>query len=145
MYPASCWNLKGPCPCHHQHCSTCSSDLMSEPCLFISSLTLYWCWHSCLPVHPWLGNIFKRHTQKSKIESGVCELLGSSYHLCWFCVSKKNEKFCIVHNLQPLNAIMIRNVGVSQNVEPYAEHCAEWVIYTIGDSHVSYDHMPLAE
>ena len=36
-----------------------------------------------------------------------------SYHRChWFCVAKKNGGFRIVHDLQPLNKVSIRDAGL---------------------------------
>ena len=81
---------------------------------------------------------------KSKIASGMYEPSGSSYRSRWFCVPKKNGKFRIVHDLQPLNAVTIKDAGLPPNVEPYAEHCTGWAIYSMGDLYVSYDHAPIA-
>ena len=44
---------------------------------------------------------------KSKIASGTYEPSSSSYRLHWFCVPKKNRKFQIVHDFQPLNAVTV--------------------------------------
>jgi len=82
---------------------------------------------------------------KMKIDSGVYEPSGSSYRSRWFCVPKKNGKFRIVHDLQPLNAVTIKDAGIPPNIEPYAEHCAGRSIYTMGDLYVGYDHAPIAE
>ena len=81
---------------------------------------------------------------KSKIASGTYEPSGSSYRSWWFCVPKKNGKFRIVHDLQPLNTVTIKDVGLPPNVEPYAEHCAGRAIYLMGDLYIGYDHAPIA-
>ena len=81
---------------------------------------------------------------KNKIASGTYEPSGSSYRSRWFCVPKKNGKFRIVHDLQPLNAVTIKDAGLPPNVEPYAEHCAGRAIYSLGDLYVGYDHAPIA-
>ena len=57
---------------------------------------------------------------------------------------KKNGKFWIVHDLQPLNVVTIKDVGLPPNVEPYAEHCAGRAIYSMGDLYVGYNHAPIA-
>lgn len=77
---------------------------------------------------------------KDKIASGTYEPSGSSYRSQWFCVPKKNGSFRIVHDLQPLNAITIKDAGVPPNVEPYAEHAAGRAIYTLGDLFTGFDH-----
>ena len=81
---------------------------------------------------------------KEKIASGTYEPSGSSYRLHWFCVPKKNGKFRIVHDLQPLNAVTIKDAGLPPNVEPYAEQCMGRAIYSMGDLYVGYDHVPIA-
>ncbi|KAG9223332.1 hypothetical protein CCMSSC00406_0008936 [Pleurotus cornucopiae] len=61
---------------------------------------------------------------KSKIDAGVYEPCQSSYRGRWFCVLKKNGSLRIVHDLQPLNAVSIRDAGllpiIDDFVEPYA-------------------------
>ena len=81
---------------------------------------------------------------KNMIVSGMYEPSGSSYRSCWFCIPKKNGMFQIMHDLQPLNVVMIKDAGLPPNVEPYAEHCARRAIYLMGDLYVGYNHTPLA-
>ncbi|KIJ58680.1 hypothetical protein HYDPIDRAFT_102197, partial [Hydnomerulius pinastri MD-312] len=61
---------------------------------------------------------------KLKIQAGVYELCQSAYQSKWFCVVKKNGKLRIVHDLQPLNKVSIRDAGqlpsIDNFVEPYA-------------------------
>jgi len=82
---------------------------------------------------------------KTKIDSDVYEPSGSSYRSCWFCVPQKNGKFQIVHDLQPLNTVTIKDAGMPPNIELYVEHCAGRAIYTLGDLYVGYDHAPIVE
>jgi len=49
---------------------------------------------------------------REKIATGVYKPSDSSYQSCWFCIYKKSGDLHIVHNLQPLNAVTIRNLGV---------------------------------
>ena len=50
---------------------------------------------------------------KNKIRSGVYEPSNSSYRSKWFCVLKKDGKSLqIVHDLQPLNAVAVKDSGV---------------------------------
>ena len=81
---------------------------------------------------------------KDKIASGTYEPSGSSYRSQWFCVLKKNGSFRIVHDLQPLNAVTIKDAGVPPNVEPYAENAAGKAIYTLGDLFTGFDHASVA-
>src|SRR5467141_2832333 len=49
---------------------------------------------------------------KEKIKVRVYERSNSSYWLKWFCVLKKDRKSLrIIHNLQPLNAVKIKDSG----------------------------------
>ncbi|OJA16950.1 hypothetical protein AZE42_13891, partial [Rhizopogon vesiculosus] len=48
---------------------------------------------------------------KSKIASGVYEPSNSSYQSKWFCIAKKNGKVHIVHDLQPLNAVTVKDAA----------------------------------
>ena len=82
---------------------------------------------------------------KSKITSGVYEPSNSSYQSCWFCVAKKNGSIRIVHNLQPLNAVTIKDAATLPYVEHFAEQSAARSIYTMMDLFVGYDHRALAE
>jgi len=58
---------------------------------------------------------------------------------------KKNGTFHIVHNLQPLNAITIKDAGLPPNIKPYAKHCVGRLIYTMGNLIHGFDHASLAE
>jgi len=82
---------------------------------------------------------------KAKISSGVYEPSNSSYQSQWFCVAKKNGSIRIVHDLQPLNAITIKDAATLPYVEHFAEQSAGRSIYTMMDLFVGYDHRPLAE
>jgi len=49
---------------------------------------------------------------KEKIKIGVYERSNSSYWSKWFCILKKDGKSLrIVHDLQPLNAVMVKDSG----------------------------------
>ena len=58
---------------------------------------------------------------------------------------KKNGKLRPVHDLQPLNAVTIKDASLLPNVEGFMERCGGHVIYTLADIFVGYDHRPLAE
>ena len=82
---------------------------------------------------------------RDKIASGAYEPSTSSYCSRWFCVSKKNGKLRPVHDLQPLNAVTVKDASLPPGVEQFTERCGGRVIYTLADIFVGYDHRPLAE
>lgn len=51
----------------------------------------------------------------------------------------------MIHDLQPLNAVTIKDAAVPPNIEPYVENCAARALYSLGDLYVGYDHAPIAE
>jgi len=64
----------------------------------------------------------------------------ASYCSHWFCIKKKSSALCIVHNLQPLNTVTIRNAGLPPDPEQIIESMAGHSCYTILDLFVGYDH-----
>jgi len=82
---------------------------------------------------------------KSKISSGVYEPSNSSYQSRWFCVAKKNGSIRVVHDLQPLNVVTIKDAATLPYVEHFAEQSAARSIYTMMDLFVGYDHRALAD
>jgi hypothetical protein len=80
-----------------------------------------------------------------KIDTGVYEPSNSSYRSSWFIVPKKDGSPRIVHNLEPLNAVTIRDAGVPPVVEEVVEDFAGRVSYFYGDLYVGYDERELDE
>ena len=80
---------------------------------------------------------------KEKIAAGVYEPSDASYRSCWFCVPKKNGSLRLVHNLQPLNAVTIRNAAVPPFVDQFVKGIAGNSCYTMLDLLVGYDHRTL--
>jgi hypothetical protein len=81
-----------------------------------------------------------------KMESGVYEALNSSYRSWWFCVLKKDgTALQLVHDLQPLNQVMVADLGLPPLVEQYAEGFAGWACYGSLDLFVSFDQRTLDE
>ena len=70
---------------------------------------------------------------KEKINAGVYEEAQSSYRSRWFCVKKKNGELRIVHDLQKLNSISIRDSGVPPILEEFVEAYAGRSVYTVLD------------
>jgi hypothetical protein len=77
---------------------------------------------------------------KDKIASGVYEPSNSSYRSCWFCVYKKDGKSLhIVHDLQPLIAVAIKDSTQPPNVELLAESFGGYSCYATFDQFVGFD------
>lgn len=70
---------------------------------------------------------------KEKIDAGVYEEAQSSYRSRWFCVKKKNGELRIVHDLQKLNGVSIRDSGVPPILEEFVEAYAGRSVYTVLD------------
>jgi transposase InsO family protein len=70
---------------------------------------------------------------KEKIDHGVYEEAQSSYRSRWFCVKKKNGELRIVHDLQKLNGVSIRDSGVPPILEEFVEAYAGQSVYTVLD------------
>jgi hypothetical protein len=82
---------------------------------------------------------------KNKIQAGVYEPSNSSYRSRWFCVLKKDKKSLrLVHDLQPLNAITIKDSAVPPIIEPYAESFGGRACYAMFDLFVGFDQRSLA-
>jgi hypothetical protein len=97
-----------------------------------------------IPIPP--GNFHKVvDIIKAKISAGVYEPSSSSYRSRWFCVLKKDGKSLrLVHDLQPLNAVTIKDSGVPPIVETYAESFGGRGCYGIFDLFVGFDQRALA-
>ena len=82
---------------------------------------------------------------RDKVASGAYETSNSSYRSRWFTVVKKGGgKLRIVHDLQPLNAVTIRDSGVPPYTEQLAENCGGRACYGILDLFVGYNERTLA-
>jgi len=77
---------------------------------------------------------------RDKIAAGVYEPSQSSYRSPWFCVKKKDSgKVRIVHDLQPLNAISIRDAEVPPILDNFVEPFAGRQCYTVFDLYWGFD------
>jgi hypothetical protein len=70
---------------------------------------------------------------KEKKDAGVYEEAQSSYRSRWFCVQKKNGDLRLVHDLQKLNGVSIRDSGVPPILDEFVETYAGRSIYTVLD------------
>ena len=76
---------------------------------------------------------------KLKIAAGVYEQSQSSYRSRWFVVPKKNGKLRIVHDLQPLNGVTIRDAGMVPIIDDFVEGFAGRQCYTVFDLFWGFD------
>jgi hypothetical protein len=81
---------------------------------------------------------------KAKIAAGTYEPSNSSYRSAWFCVLKKDGKSLrLVHDLQPLNAVTIRDAAVPPNMDQMADDFACRACYGVLDLFVAFDQRSL--
>jgi hypothetical protein len=81
---------------------------------------------------------------KGKIEGGVYEPSNAAYRSRWFCVVKKDGKSLrLVHNLQPLNAVTIKDAALPPFTDHLTEAFAGYAVYGMMDLYGGYDHRPL--
>jgi transposase InsO family protein len=76
---------------------------------------------------------------KSKMDAGVYELCHSAYRSKWFCVLKKTGKLRLVHDLQALNAVSIRDAGGPPILDDFVEPFAGRQCYTVFDLFWGFD------
>jgi len=82
---------------------------------------------------------------KEKLATGIYELSNSSYWSHWFCVLKKDGKSLrLMHDLQPLNSVAIKDAGLPPMVEQYAESFGGCGYYGVFDLMVGFDQRALA-
>ena len=76
---------------------------------------------------------------KLKIAAGVYEQSQSAYRSQWFVIHKKTGKLRIVHDLQPLNKITIRDAGMLPIIDDFVEGFAGYQCYTVFDLFWGFD------
>jgi hypothetical protein len=77
---------------------------------------------------------------KDKVDAGVYEPSSSAYRTRWFCVVKKDgTSIRIVHDLQPLNAVTIRDSGSVPHPDDFSERCTGYTVLGVLDLYSSYD------
>ncbi|MBW0561902.1 hypothetical protein O181_101617 [Austropuccinia psidii MF-1] len=78
-----------------------------------------------------------------RIRTGLYEQSKSSYKSPLFCVAKTNEKIRIVHDLQDLNKVTIKEAGFPQNVDEFVRSFSGRECYGLGDIMREYDEREL--
>ncbi|KAI6140461.1 hypothetical protein BKA82DRAFT_133599 [Pisolithus tinctorius] len=77
---------------------------------------------------------------KDHIKSSMYEPSTAAYCSCWFCVVKKDRKsLCLVHDLQPLNAVIIHDMSIPPFIEHLTEYFAGYAVYVMMDLYSRYD------
>lgn len=84
-------------------------------------------------------------TLKDRIKTGLYEPASSAYSGRWFMVLKKNGKLRIVHDLQPLNTVGLKNGALPPNMEEFSEEFMGRKVYSLLDVFGGYDQWTLAE
>lgn len=80
---------------------------------------------------------------RQKVEAGLYERSQSSYRSGFFAVEKKDGRIRLVHDLQKLNSITVRDAGVPPNMDEMTEELAGYYIYTGLDAFSGYDQAAL--
>jgi len=97
-----------------------------------------------IPILPGIYNEVVRII-KEKIKIGVHKRSNSSFQSKWFCILKKDGKsLWIIHDLQALNMVTVKDSGVPPILEFYAENLGSQGSYTGLDLFVTFDHWSLA-
>jgi hypothetical protein len=78
-------------------------------------------------------------------QAGKYELSSSSYRSAVFAVEKKNGKLRLVHDLQPLNRVTIRDAGLPPRMEDIIENLKGRSYYFVADLKSGYDAVPLKD
>ena len=95
---------------------------------------------------PILPSIWDQAIQiiKDCIASGVYKPSTAAYQSRWFCMLKQDGKTLqLVHDLQPLNAVTIRDSSVPPFVKHLAESFGGYMVYGMMDLFTGYDQHPL--
>ena len=80
------------------------------------------------------------------MDASVYECSNSLYHLHWFCVTKKEATdLCVVHSLEPLNAITIQHSGVTSFTDEITKQFASHACSGMLDLYIGYNECMLAE
>jgi hypothetical protein len=83
---------------------------------------------------------------KEKIALGMYKPSTAAYQSHWFCVVKKDGKSLrLVHDLQPLNAVTIRDVLLPPFIKHLAESFTGYMVYVMMDLYSGYNQRTLHE
>ena len=85
------------------------------------------------------------HMLDEQMRAGKYELSTSSYRSAFFAVEKKNNLLRIVHDLQPLNRVTIRDSSLPPRIDDMIEDFKGHAFYFIADLKAGYDAVILAK
>src|SRR5260370_6224826 len=106
-----------------------------------------------VPHKPWLQKLIRlpqlrqeevTRIMKEQMESGKYEPSCTSYQSTFFAVKKKGGALRIVHDLQPLNVVMICDATLPPRVDDMIESFLGQAIYGLFDLKSGYDSQILA-
>ncbi|MBW0582439.1 hypothetical protein O181_122154 [Austropuccinia psidii MF-1] len=80
---------------------------------------------------------------RERIRTGLYEQSTSSYTSPVFCVSKSNGKLRIVHDLQDLNKVTIKDAGLPPHIEEFVDAFSGRACYGLGEIMGWYDEREL--
>jgi hypothetical protein len=82
---------------------------------------------------------------QEQFDSGKYERSASSYRSAIFAVEKKSRFLRLVHDLQPLNGVTIRDAGLPPRIDEMIEQFTGRTCYCICNLKSGYDSYLLAE
>ncbi|MBW0588438.1 hypothetical protein O181_128153 [Austropuccinia psidii MF-1] len=80
---------------------------------------------------------------RERIRTGLYEQSTSSYTSPVFCAAKSNGKLRIVHDLQDLNKVKIKDAGLPPHIEEFVDAFSGRACYGLGDIMGGYDEREL--
>ncbi len=95
--------------------------------------------HQNIPIPPSIRDEVI-HLFKEKCTVGVYEDSDASYHSRWFCVEKKSRALHLIHDLQPLNTVTIRNSRLPPDPDDIIESMVGRACYLMLNLFVGYNH-----
>ncbi|KAF9503309.1 hypothetical protein BS47DRAFT_1310004 [Hydnum rufescens UP504] len=85
----------------------------------------------------WMDDILK--LLQEQFDSRNTNTPPSSYHSTIFAVEKKSSLLHLVHNLQPLNGVTIRDAGLPPRIDEMIHQFTGWTCYCICNLKSGYD------
>ena len=101
-----------------------------------------------IPHQPWQKKLIRllqarreevTRIMKEQMSSGKYEPSSASYHLTFFAVEKKGGALRVVHDLQPLNAVTVRDATLPPRVDNMIESFLGRAMYGLFDLKSGYD------
>jgi hypothetical protein len=74
-----------------------------------------------------------------QLEAGMVEPSHGGYSINWFCSRKSSGGLRLIHDMQPVNAVTIRDACVPPDMEDILEAASGQPLYCVLDAHSGYD------